>query len=673
MNIDIIIPCFNAEAYLAQAIGSALEQTLAPHQIIVVDDGSTDGSLALARKFEQACEGQVRVHSERSGNAARTRNIGASLSDADALMFLDADDVLAPDALAALAGALAQQPDGIAACPWRRLKLIDGTWTSRPPSCAPRRPDQDALAAWLTGWYYPPCAMLWSRTAFVESGRWDEEIAMNQDGDLVMRALAYGFPLQEATSGTAYYRALPEGEVSLSSRKSSYKGLSSRLTVIEKICWILEEKGQIDRYRSSIAPALALVEQNAARHYDGLGQQARRRKQHYAPAIWDRLAERARRSGEGNGKLQPEARHTAEGPGEICYGLDRAEQILRHPEASAAGEREFRPAVDRRPTVSVIIPVFNRAHLLGRTLDSVVAQSFEDFEVLVVDDGSDDDPAAVVESYQDPRLHYKRQPENKGVAAARNRGLREAKGEFIAFLDDDDEWFPDKLALQVDLLQHSSPDVGLVYTGVETVSDAGKITRQVPSARGDLYPELLVRNVFHGGGSNIMIRRNVIARVGYFDESLPAIEDYDYWLRITRWYRAEVISTPLIRYNDFRSADEASISQERRSLNIQANLAARARFFEKYGARMRAAGLAHHFLITSARRCLDPGWEDVRGARRLAFQAFLLAPTAWGARDLLIRTCGLSALRDIAHRTLHTLGRLQSPNVRLRSAERSRR
>ncbi|WP_148864356.1 glycosyltransferase family 2 protein [Marinobacter fonticola] len=674
MKVDVIIPCYNAERYLAQTIGSALEQTLAPHQIIVIDDGSTDESLAIARTFEAACKGQVRVHTERSGNAARSRNIGASLSEADAFMFLDADDVLAPDALAALASALSSQPKGMAACPWRRLKLVENKWTGRPATCAPRHPDQDALAAWLTGWYYPPCALLWSKTAFVQSGRWDEEATVNDDGDLVMRALANGIPLAETSSGTAYYRVLPEGQVSLSGKKATYGGLTGRFSVVEKIAVTLEEQGLIETYRSAVARAFEFIEKDAAKYYAGLSQQARLKKEHYGLSRWQRLMARAGESQGSGSQTQPVTQASSEEPDEISFGIALAEQLLADSEAAATEERLPWPTPIHRPTVSVIIPVFNRAHLLRRTIDSVVAQSFPDFEVLLVDDCSDDDPAAVVESFGDSRLRYLRQPQNQGVAAARNRGLREAKGEYIAFLDDDDEWFPEKLALQVELFRRSSPEVGLVYTGVETVADDGSYTLQVPSARGDLYRELLVRNLLHGGGSNIMIPRNVIARVGFFDENLPAIEDYDYWLRICRWYKTEVVSAPLIRYNDFRVPLEGKERQERRSLDVKANLDARARFFEKHGAEMRRAGLAHLFLITSARRSLVPEWNDVRGARRLAFKALLLAPKAWGARDVLIRTFWpLAVLRAGVDKGRHVLGSFQGLSSRMPSGSRSRR
>ncbi|WP_416398796.1 glycosyltransferase family 2 protein [Allohahella sp. A8] len=642
LRVGVVIPCFNAERYLAQTISSVLIQSYAAAEIVIIDDGSTDGSLTIARQYEAAFPEVVRVYAERFGNAPRARNVGAARTDAHALMFLDADDVLAPDALEALQSALSANPAAIAACPWLRIELQDGKWSSLPATCAPRRADQDALSAWLTGWYYPPCAVLWSREAFTETGGWDEEVTSNQDGDLVMRALVSGTTLVETEAGTAYYRKLPEGETSLSGKRFSFDGLQGRLKVIEKIARLLEEAGAIAPYRKPISQAFASLSASAADNFGGLSHYARVKSREYAPSLWQRALARATRSGN---TLQ--TRPTAPPPRnqfeEISFGLDHAKQVLSSP-VSASDPVLGVAAVEKSPKVSVIIPVYNRAHLLHRTLAGVLQQTFDDFEVLVVDDCSKDDPASVVAALQDTRLRYLRQPENKGVAAARNRGLREARAPLVAFLDDDDEWFPEKLDLQVNLFKALPQDVGLVYTGTETVSDDGRRIVDMPSAHGDLYLELLVRNILHGAPASAMMRRNAITNVGFFDETLPAIEDYDYWLRVCRCYRIGCISTPLVRYNDLRGPSEGQQNQERRSLNIQANLAARNQFYQKHGSQMRKAGVAHLFLIDTAKRGLVDEWNDRRAARRLSLKALTLAPTSRVVHQMLLRSFGILKL-----------------------------
>lgn len=634
MKVSVVIPCRNAEPWLAQTIGSALDQTAPPDEIIVIDDGSTDGSLALARRFEVRCGGRVRVHGERSGRASRTRNIGAWLAGGDALMFLDADDVLAPNALEALAGTLAGDPKGVAVCPWCRLERVDGRWVARPASCAPRRPGQDPLAAWLTGWYYPPCSVLWSRNAFRQVGGWDEQATVNDDGDLMMRALVDGVPLLESAEGLAFYRRLPHGQTSLSGTRFTPEGLSARLAVAARVARLLEERRRLGPYRRELAEAFGAIAGDAAGRDAALYAEARALGRRYGPPVAARLGRWARdrmgRLPQSHG-TRPHPRRFP-GPGEeIRCGLDRAAKVFAKGDCRPASQ----PAPASRPVVSVVVPTYRRPALLARALASVLGQSFGGFEALVIDDGPSDDTAAVVAAFGDPRLRYLPQPTNRGVAAARNRGLREACGDFIAFLDDDDEWLPDKLARQLSLFRAAPPEVGLVITGMETIEQDRRVTNTA-SARGDLYRQMLVRNVLHGGGSNIMIRRQVIAEVGGFDEAMAAIEDYDYWVRICRNYRVDCVPEPMARYYDERRPGHGETEEEsRRSRKVAANLQARKDFYRKHGREMRRLGVAHLYLLDSVRRHLKGPPRDLPGARRIAIRAALIAPLSGAALKAL--------------------------------------
>lgn len=639
MNVSVIIPCYNAEPYLAQTIGSALEQTRPAHEIIVVDDGSTDDSLAIARRFEAGAEGRLRVFSERSGRASRTRNLGALSSSGEALMFLDADDVLGPDTLDELVNALEQQPDGVAVCPWHRLEEEDGRWVRRPPSCLPRKPGHDALDAWLRGWYHPPCSVFWSREAFERAGRWDELTTVNDDGDLMMRALVQGAPLLEASAGAGFYRRLSGGEVSLSSTQFTADGIAARLRVIKKIARWLEEYGRAWEYRSALYQAIWLIAADAEGRHPELFEQAQAIASRYAPPLWVRAGRRGLRvlRVAPTGPPYPEA-PAGEPAEEIQFGQETAQQILR----SQAAIGVDTPLHPERPAVSVVIPTYNRARLLRRAIQSVLAQTFTDFEILIVDDGSTDDTPAVVEGFDDARIRYLPQPENAGVSAARNRGLREARGAFIAFLDSDDTWYPHKLALQVPQMRDLPDDVGLLYCGVENDDGRGNCSLVTPTHRGDLYRQLLLSNVLHGT-SGVMIRRAVVATAGFFDEGIPAIEDYDYWLRVARFFKFDFIAEPLIRYHDPQW-------MERKSLNFGENMDARAWLFRKHATEMRRAGVADVFLLESARRHLLPPRTDIRAARRLAAQAVWHAPrsrTAWGAlRRLMLSRDGGGLWRD---------------------------
>jgi glycosyltransferase involved in cell wall biosynthesis len=280
------------------------------------------------------------------------------------------------------------------------------------------------------------------------------------------------------------------------------------------------------------------------------------------------------------------------------------------------------------PTVTVVIPTYNRAHFLPRSLDSVLAQTHEDFEVLVVDDGSSDGTAALMADYRDRdgRVRYLVQPQNAGVSAARNRGLHEARGEFIAFLDSDDEWFPEKLKRQVELFRTLPESVGMIYTGVEAVASNGRRV-DLPKHRGQLYRHLLVKNVIHGGGSNVMLRRAAVERAGSFDEHIPAIEDYDYWIRVAKEFEVDFVPEPLVRYYD-------QTSQDRRSRNARADTDARAKLAARYSAEMRRLGVAHRFLVESSRRALARG--DRRAASVTALQAIMAKPTVRAPWEALL-------------------------------------
>jgi glycosyltransferase involved in cell wall biosynthesis len=653
MRISIVIPCHNAASYLAQTVGAVLDQGRPAHEIIIVDDASTDGSLAIARRLAARCAGRLHVVAEPSGQAPRTRNIGAALASGDALMFLDADDLLGPDALAALAASLESHPGAVASIPWRRLERVDGRWLERPASCAPRRPGQDALAAWLTGWYCPPCAVLWSREAFARTGGWDEGAVINQDGDLMMRALVEGVPLVEASEGLSFYRRAPPGTASLSGWRATRAGLAGRLAIVARIASRLEAQDRLTPYRSAIAEALAAIGADATHDHPDLAARARELARWHGPSALQRLrtGAAALRQRIGRARLMPPP-PPRQPPDEIRFGLDRARRLLHAPPADDGPP----PRRHTPPAVSVVIPTHKRPHLLHRALDSVRAQDFADFEVLVVDDGQCDATAQVVATFADPRIRYLRQPENRGVAAARNRGLREARGHFIAFLDDDDEWLPGKLARQVALLRAAPADVGLVYTGVETVHPDGTRTVESATARGDLHRRLLVSNVIHGGGSNVMLRRQVIAAAGFFDERLPAIEDFDYWLRISREFRIEAIPDPLIRYRDDRRPEiDKAADALRRSRNAAANVAAREQFYRKHRAEMRRTGTAHLFLLETARRHLAGPLHDIGGARRLALRAACHAPLSLPTLRRLATLWAPPGLGRLLHLARHHL------------------
>jgi glycosyltransferase involved in cell wall biosynthesis len=214
--------------------------------------------------------------------------------------------------------------------------------------------------------------------------------------------------------------------------------------------------------------------------------------------------------------------------------------------------------------VSVVIPTYNRAYILGQAIESVLQQTYRPVEVVVIDDGSTDDTRSIVETFV-PHVRYFYQP-NAGVSSARNHGLRVARGEFVALLDSDDRWLPWKLAAQVQLMR-SFPELGMIWTDMMAVDGAGRVLhpaflRQMYSAhrtvrieetcslvgrlgnlcpgtpvevadrpfyRGNIFSEMILGNLVHT--STVMVRRDRLAKVGGFDESLiKSGEDYEFHL-----------------------------------------------------------------------------------------------------------------------------------------------
>jgi glycosyltransferase involved in cell wall biosynthesis len=195
------------------------------------------------------------------------------------------------------------------------------------------------------------------------------------------------------------------------------------------------------------------------------------------------------------------------------------------------------------PMISAIIPTFNRAAFLREAIDSVLAQTEKDIELIVVDDGSTDDTRALVAEYGD-RLCYVFQP-NAGASAARNRGIGCAAGKFITFLDSDDLWLPRKLARQMEWMA-AHPNLLLCYTDEIWIRRGVRVNQRNIHAKsgGWIYPLCLPRCII--SPSSVLMRRELFDEVGLFDERLPVCEDYDLWLRVASRFEVGFIPQPLI-------------------------------------------------------------------------------------------------------------------------------
>ena len=210
--------------------------------------------------------------------------------------------------------------------------------------------------------------------------------------------------------------------------------------------------------------------------------------------------------------------------------------------------------------ISIIIPAYDAEKYLANTIQSVINQTFTDWELIIINDGSTDGTLELINNFQDKDSRIKVfSYENAGVAHSRNRGIAEAKGEYIAFLDADDLWTPDKLEMQLKVLQKNS-DASVAYSWVDYIDEAGKFLYPGShiTVNGDAYSKLLINN-FLENGSNPLVRRDALAKIGNFDVNLPPAEDWDLYLRLALEYQFVVIPKPQILYRLCTNSCSANI------------------------------------------------------------------------------------------------------------------
>lgn len=221
--------------------------------------------------------------------------------------------------------------------------------------------------------------------------------------------------------------------------------------------------------------------------------------------------------------------------------------------------------VKNSPTVSVVIPTYNRAHLTGRAIRSVLNQTYHDFEIIVVDDGSTDNTEEVIKKIQeqDKRIRYIQHEKNKGAAAARNTGIKAAQGEYIAFQDSDDEWLPEKLEKQMKAFATAPAGVGVVYTGHWRIEDNKKIympSSMVTQKEGNIHKELLKEGFGFVITPSAVIRKKCFEKSGMFDENLPRLQEWELFIRVSKYYKFKCIDEPLV--NSYCKSDSISTSHE---------------------------------------------------------------------------------------------------------------
>lgn len=199
-----------------------------------------------------------------------------------------------------------------------------------------------------------------------------------------------------------------------------------------------------------------------------------------------------------------------------------------------------------QPLVSIVMPIYNTERYLPEAVRSVLAQTYQNWELLVLNDESPGDARSVMAGFDDPRIRFL-EHKNGGPAFTRNRGIQESRGEFIAFLDSDDVWLPEKLDKQLALFRRN-PDVGVVYSQRETIDEQGCVLQGYkPQLHSGMILDRLYVDNFVCMSSAIM-KRAVFEKVGLIDERLRMSEDFDYWLRVACFFSFAPLDEALVRY-----------------------------------------------------------------------------------------------------------------------------
>jgi len=272
------------------------------------------------------------------------------------------------------------------------------------------------------------------------------------------------------------------------------------------------------------------------------------------------------------------------------------------------------------PKISVVIPTYNRSEILKRAINSIISQTFQEWELIVVDDCSTDNTFDVVNSFtvNDQRIKYHKLERNSGANAARNQGTKLAKADIISFLDSDDEMHPLNLQKQYEKFTSSS-GLALCYVGVDYYSENTKVSEVHQRMRGSLEKYLFTNLKGLGSStSGFSIRKEVIEKIGGFDESMASQQDLDLLVRVARFHTIDFIdgcNTKMYLNSDNRISD-----------NPQSVIKGEVQFLQKHERRIRELGLYHHVARKLARKYALYS-KDLRKAYSMLFRSIRYRPT----------------------------------------------
>jgi glycosyltransferase involved in cell wall biosynthesis len=543
--ISVIIPVFNGAATIGATIQSVLDQTCQDFEILVIDDGSIDDTLGCLEVIQ---DDRLWVYSYENAGVSTSRNRGIQLAIGRYCTFLDADDCWTPEKLQAQCNALiASQswPSGGASVAYSWVDYIDAQGD-------PLRPGShitvngEALAHLLLVNFLENGSNLLVKTHVARQvGGFDPAMTQAEDWDYALR-LAWAAHFVCVPQAQVLYRLLP-------------LSASAQVSQTESSCCLV-----LDRAFARLPQVFqALRPDSFANLYRYLAY--RTLTSAWSPDRCRQALTYIQNVIDLDPLVQPETYQSLIRACLTHIHLPRSAANRLYPEDQCDFSVLFQETKSSPyPLVSVIIPVYNGAKTIEETIASVQAQTLRDWEIILIDDGSTDETAAIVEAIGDPRIHVYRYP-NAGQGEGRNRGACHATGEFFAFLDADDLWSADKLERMVKAIG-DYPKAAVAYSWIDHIDADGRfLTRGCEYTRqGYVYDKLLLSD-FIAGGSNLMLWRGAFGMVGGFNPELPPAEDRDMWLRLAEKFHFVAIEAPLLQYRQVPQSQSANVTRMERS------------------------------------------------------------------------------------------------------------
>ncbi|MDY6936873.1 MAG: glycosyltransferase [Cyanobacteriota bacterium] len=543
-TISVILSVHNGAKTIGETIESVLDQYFSDFELIIVDDGSQDNTLEVISDFKDY---RIKVFSRSHSGQSASRNFGVSKAGGDYIAFIDADDLWTREKLSEQLKVLQENPDVGLVYSW--VNYIDEAGELL--HSGSHRYLEDDLYSYLLldNLLESASNPLIRRQTFLNLGGFNEELKAAEDWDLAFRFTKES-QLVCIPEVQVFCRITPEALLSnVAPLESSFITVVDRAFDRVPELAYLKPQGLGNLYRKLSARALRspLTPSNCQAAVKFLGKIITCDPSHIhaketISSLWFNSATFA---------LLPTTSSIQKLQRELKWVFDSAELLEYN------RPRPF-------PTISVIIPVYNGAGTIQETIESVLSQTFTDFELIIVDDGSTDNTVDVVKSIGDYRLKVFSYA-NAGQGESRNRGIDRATGEYLAFVDADDLWTEDKLEKQLAALKEN-PDAGVAYSWVNYIDESSKFIRKGGriEVNGDAYGHLLLTD-FLENGSNPLVRREAFAEVGGFDKDLPPAEDWDMWLRLAAKYDFVCVPEAQILYRMTSTSQSTNVVRLERS------------------------------------------------------------------------------------------------------------